>query len=325
MQTNNQLKIFKSGYGVLVSDKGTIYFWLRRHKIETKQAIRKKQIAKTYANEQWLRHQYINLRKTEEEIGQYCGVSARTISVWLIKFKITTRHGSEAILTGKEKYTNKEWLTKQRQELKRLPSDIAKECNVKEWTIIGWLSRYKISRDTPVQMEKKNKTYMNETWLYTKHWGEGKTLKQMGEECDSNHVTILNWMKRFKIPRNEPSAHQKPSGLEQRFMQFIEKHQLPFRYTGADDSEKINTSYKGIPWNHITPDYKHKKKKIAIETADKRDKERRSRRYCNSWQDWENKRMKAFNKAGWKALIVWEDEFSKNPNKILSEIKTLLG
>lgn len=306
------------------TDKGTIYLWLRRHGIPSNEVIRKRQITENYANEKWLRHQYIVLRKSTIQIAKETNSNHRTISVWLKKFNIKTRQGAEQKLTGKEKYIDEKWLKEQYQVLRKPINEIAKECDIKEGTIRVWLGKYKIHRDKPVRIIQKNNTYMNEEWLYTKHWQEGKTLKQMGKECGSNPVTIQHWMIKYNIPRRKPSDYQRPSGLEQLFMQFIETNQLPFKFVGTDASEKLDVSQnQEIPWKKIYPDFKHETEKMVIEIGDKRHKERMGKKIHN-WKEWEKKRIESYNSIGWKALIVWEDEFSNNPDKILVDIKKML-
>lgn len=50
---------------------------------------------KEYLNKDWLYDQYWNRKKTQEEIGKICGVSKRTISIWMQKFDIKKRTPSE--------------------------------------------------------------------------------------------------------------------------------------------------------------------------------------------------------------------------------------
>ena len=47
----------------------------------------------------------------------------------------------------------------------------------------------------------KRMIYKNKDWLYEQYWDEEKTLKQVGEMCGVDGVTIFNWMKKFDINR----------------------------------------------------------------------------------------------------------------------------
>ena len=45
------------------------------------------------------------------------------------------------------------------------------------------------------------KLYKNKKWLYQKYWGEKLSLLKIANQVDVDHVTILNWMKKFNIKR----------------------------------------------------------------------------------------------------------------------------
>lgn len=45
------------------------------------------------------------------------------------------------------------------------------------------------------------KPYRNETWLRAKYWEEELSLSQIATPAGVSGATILNWMKRFDIPR----------------------------------------------------------------------------------------------------------------------------
>ena len=50
-----------------------------------------------WKDEEWLRQQYIEERKSIREIAGECGVQNRTIAYWLKKLNITTRGISESM------------------------------------------------------------------------------------------------------------------------------------------------------------------------------------------------------------------------------------
>lgn len=51
---------------------------------------------KKYRNKEWLEDQYINKKKSMNDIAKICNISSSTIRKWLIKFKIRIRTHSEA-------------------------------------------------------------------------------------------------------------------------------------------------------------------------------------------------------------------------------------
>ena len=50
-----------------------------------------------WKNEDWLRQQYVEERRSIREIAGICGVEVRTIAYWLKKHDITTRSISDSM------------------------------------------------------------------------------------------------------------------------------------------------------------------------------------------------------------------------------------
>jgi transposase-like protein len=86
-----------------------------------------------FRDKEWLKKQYLELGKTQEEIANECNVVRGTIRYWLNKNNI------------KRRYKDKNWLRYQHKEKRKKVSEIAKECNTTPPTIYRWLERFNIS------------------------------------------------------------------------------------------------------------------------------------------------------------------------------------
>lgn len=51
--------------------------------------------------------------------------------------------------------------------------------------------------------------YHNKDWLYDQYWNQEKSLREIGEECESSISIIRRWMKRFNIKRRSVSEATK--------------------------------------------------------------------------------------------------------------------
>lgn len=92
-------------------------------------------MSRRYRGAEFLREQYVEQRRSQQEIAEECGVGSTTIHRWL------ERHGIER----EPRYKDREWLHEQYVERRRDQSDIAEECDVAKTTICHWLSRHGIT------------------------------------------------------------------------------------------------------------------------------------------------------------------------------------
>ena len=98
------------------------------------------------------------------------------------------------------------------------------------------------------------------------------------------------------IERGLAGSQVRPTNLERKFLDIIEKHNLPYKYCGNGE---VIIGYKNPDFVNVNGE------KICVETADKSQKEYHTK---GSWQDWERKRKGHFTKWGWKCVVVWSDE-----------------
>lgn len=82
---------------------------------------------KPYRDEEWLREQYIDLKKSFIDIAEELDCCHTTIAKWVDRFDIEPRHGSEAhrVPQSDRPYNDQDWLHQQYIELERSTSDIA--------------------------------------------------------------------------------------------------------------------------------------------------------------------------------------------------------
>lgn len=91
-----------------------------------------------YRNKEWLFHQYIDLKKSMNEIAKICNASYNTIRDWSIKFKIQIRSKSES---KKDKKQSEEHIKKRVESIKKTyqehPEKIEERSDENSWNWKG--------------------------------------------------------------------------------------------------------------------------------------------------------------------------------------------
>lgn len=170
--------------------------------------------------------------------------------------------------------------------------------------------------------ETKRKMVKNHKGMLGQHHSEktkrkisksekGKTVTKETKKKMSKEATQrwLNPEYREKVIKNTlKGLLKRPTSLEKQMLAIIEKHSLPYRYTG-DGSFLIGFK---------NPDFVNTNgQKICIEVH--------PRRMCKYWgnqtpDQYHQTRTIHFKKWGWKCLVFFDDDL-KNEEKTVEEVK----
>lgn len=155
-----------------------------------------------------------------------------------------------------------------------------------------------------------------------KAWNKGLTIdtdKRVKKNIESTTKTKRRLFKEGKLQGPRKGAKfsketikkmiyaqsQRPTGLEKKFLEIINKHSLPYKYVG-DWSFKIG---------RCNPDFINiNSKKIAIEVYTKYHKLRRHA----TVEQWKQERIEKFKEYGWN--IIFFDETQVNEKFVLEQI-----
>ena len=162
----------------LKTTKSTIWWWIRKHKINIWKEKPK------YMDEKWLRHEYLDLKKTTQIIAKELNAVPTTISNWLHKFNIPIRPKTEMRIKLDEKLRDREWLKKQFADKSKPLYKIAEECGICKTTLMklakkygiesrDWIFRPPVVKHTDKIIDETNKQI--EEWLYKEYYGTWKT------------------------------------------------------------------------------------------------------------------------------------------------------
>jgi len=244
-------------------------------------------------------------------------------------------------LALKEKWKDENWRNNQIKAIKQGHSKLQTKEKISKLQKKRWLnqaSKYKIE-------QKFNKPI--NSILHELYWNKKLGLKEISNFLNIPISTVGMWFREFNIKTRSMSDIKKeqyqnpeikekmrnskrrnwanknyrekqlkailkglfkrPTSLEQKMIDFIQKHNLPFKYCG-DGS--ILIGFKN-------PDFvENNGRKLCIEIANKV-------KFMHP-DGWDIKRIEHFAKYGWKCLVLWEDEL-KNEDKLLEKIKKFMG
>lgn len=98
-----------------------------------------------------------------------------------------------------EPYHDEKWLRGEYVDKRRTTTEIADECGVTATTISDWLDRHDIGARSQQEAQKPDAEYTDREWLYTEYVENGRSMKDIGEECGVSGAVILKWLRRFDI------------------------------------------------------------------------------------------------------------------------------
>lgn len=105
-------------------------------------------------------------------------------------------------------YTDADWLHEQYVEQRRPSTDIAEECDVSATTICDWLERHGIPRRSQREAHAPDKPYTDDDWLREEYVDNGRSMKDIAEECDVSAAVILKWLRRHGIETRSIGQHK---------------------------------------------------------------------------------------------------------------------
>lgn len=150
--------------------KKTIYRWLRRHGIDTRDggSLAERKAADSRLTDcEWLREQYDTQGKSSREIAQEIGCSKGAVQNWLEKHGIPTDGQRNDII---EPLSNKQWLRREYVDKGKSGYEIAKACGCSTTSVYKWIREHGIER------QYNGKVCGEEHWWYSggsKPYGRG--------------------------------------------------------------------------------------------------------------------------------------------------------
>jgi len=138
-----------------------------------------------------------------------------------------------------KKYHNGEWLHQEYIEKRRTTTDIADECGVSGATICDWLDRHDIQTRSQRESHKPDKKYTDREWLNTQYRENGKTMREIADECDVTAAAILKWLRRYNIETRDEAYHKRVEPIGITYSKG-ELGDIPGPYAYAMSSLKVN-------------------------------------------------------------------------------------
>lgn len=151
-----------------------------------------------YKDADWLCNEYISEGKRTVEIAECCGVSPKTIRVWLKRFEIPFRVWGEDL--GHSDLD--------RQKMSKIKMDLYKSSkHPRKDTKHTEESRRKMSES--LIKDNVDADYRKKDWLYEAYVNKEKSTNQIGEECGVSKDNIRYYLLKYNIPIRSTNEAQK--------------------------------------------------------------------------------------------------------------------
>jgi len=100
-------------------------------------------------------------------------------------------------------YRNEDWLYQEYWNEGLSLGEIAKSCKISKSTIRYWMDKFKLKRrnqsESQLERNRRKPILYNKKWLYQRYIVERLSSPKIAKLCNCNHLTILNWLRKFKI------------------------------------------------------------------------------------------------------------------------------
>ena len=156
-----------------------------------------------YRDEEWLREQYVEKRRTTTDIAGELGCSQPVISKWLNRYDIETRNGGPA--PSHDLLKDGEWLREQYVSHGRSTTDIAEELGCCANTVIYWMERHGLSR----RVCTSTATYdilKDGSWLREQYKKRGRTTVDIADGLGCTSATVSSWLNKHRIDARGPDS-----------------------------------------------------------------------------------------------------------------------
>jgi transposase-like protein len=161
---------------------------------------------KLYRNEEWLREQYCEQEKSTIEIGDNLGISNTTVSKWLKKYGIETRHNSKSE-GDTEPLRDEDWLREQYIEREKTSLEIADELEIDSKTVRNWMGKHGIEMrsQSDAQTDGNTTPLKDEAWLREQYLTRKRSLGEIADELGITAATVNTWKDKHGIESRSKS------------------------------------------------------------------------------------------------------------------------
>lgn len=164
-----------------------------------------------YKSENWLRRQYIEKQKTEDQIAELADAHKNTIRRWMDDFNIERRSPSEAQSKGNiQPLKDGDWLREQYCDEQKSPSEIGDELGLSTTPVWTWLEKHDIETRSvaEAQTEGDIEPLKDADWLREQYWECEKTLAEIAAELNVSDVTVNKYMMEHGLERRDTTSSE---------------------------------------------------------------------------------------------------------------------
>jgi len=239
--------------------------------------------SRSYRDEEWLREQYRDCRRSSLDIAEECSVTAPTICKWLNRHGIEIRSSREQVdnysdkeawkasmsetkTDGKSKQLQDEnWLRERYVEDDLSTYDIAELTDVSRPTVTNWLRHHGIEVANPGPANPGDVARLTDAdWLREQYVEKQRPTTSIADQLDVDHRTVRSYLCDHGIEIREQvgeNHHQWKGGYDEYYgpnwydqrRKVLKRDQHRCQRCGITEPQHRQESGRGLDVHHKTP------------------------------------------------------------------------
>lgn len=197
---------------------------------------------KKYKDEDWLRTEYVEKRKSSCDIADELGVGDSTILEWLDRHNIKTREPAETYTGGNtKKLRDKKWLEEKYNVENKNIVEIAEELDCGSTTVSNWINKHGIEKEREIHKLR------NENWLIEQYVKKEKTSTEISNEINCSSNVVVAWLRRHDIKvRNGVEDYVQGDVSKLRDSEWLYQEYIEKEKSTTDIANELNISSNSV-------------------------------------------------------------------------------
>jgi DNA-directed RNA polymerase specialized sigma24 family protein len=232
----------------------TVRRWMEDHSIERRDSghslllnseLRDRhpdRIMELLRDEEWLREQYVDEKRSTHQIGDELGVNGSTVGRWMEKHGIERRSNRVANSIRQSdvdlsQLRDADWLRERYWDEEMSAYEIAEEVGTTDNTVRSWMDRHGIevrAADLAYSMGLSDgdiSDLRDGEWLRENYVEKERSMSEIAEEFDVSTVVVRRWLRKNDIETRSLSEATQGINTEERTKQLRDKDWLLTEYS----------------------------------------------------------------------------------------------
>jgi len=160
------------------------------------------ELEQPWRDEEWLRKEYHDKEKTQQEVAEAAGCSKATIKRWMKRLDVPRRSLSEANADGDiAKLRDEDWLREHYFNNDLSARQIAKKIDSNNVSVLKWIDNHGIERKhrSEVMSDGDVEKLHSKDWLEQEYSKKERPATDIADECGVDSDTVYIWLRKHDL------------------------------------------------------------------------------------------------------------------------------